>query len=97
MTLEKRYDALILESPEAQPMIDTVRGAPVNIVIKRKWCRVVADIAGGRRSKDGRLPNLDVKELSKALLGCYTSTQPRMLNSSVQYRKRRAQHSSPGL
>jgi hypothetical protein len=87
-TLEKRYDDLVQQTPEAQPVIDTVRGSLANIV---KLCRASSklNIDGAKWMKfmeeaEARIAacqQVDGKELFTALLECYTGTQLRMLNS----------------
>jgi hypothetical protein len=85
------------------PVIDMVRGALANIV---KLCRTSSKLNGGgagwvkimeeaEEVRTAACQHLDGKEFIVALPECYTSTQLRMLNSSVQHRRRHAQYSSP--
>jgi hypothetical protein len=88
-TSEKRYDAFVQETPEAQPEIHRVRGALTNMV---KICRASSKLNGHdadwvkimdevEEVKIAACEELDGQEFFTALPECYTSTQLRMLNS----------------
>jgi hypothetical protein len=85
-TLEKQYDAFVQETPEAQPVINEVRGALANtfkvFCASSKLNRYGADWVKIMQEAEVSLAacqELDGKEFFTALLECYTSTQLRML------------------